>query len=67
MQSACKIFAIYEEETICRGKQNKRMWINGYNISRNTVKEYEFVVLILIDAIKEHESASSIWIHGLEN
>ena len=42
--------------------QNKRICINDYNI-----KEYDLVVLILIDTKKECEPTSSIWIHGLEN
>ena len=36
------------------------MWINDYKISRNAVKEYELVVLILIDAIKDRQPAPSI-------
>ena len=35
--------------------QNKRIWINDYNI-----KEYDLVVLILIDTKKECEPTSSI-------
>ena len=57
MENACKIYVIYREETFCKGKKYSiRKCISiAIRYLEIRIKEYELVVLILIDSIKERE------------
>ena len=62
MQNAFKIYVIYREKTFCREKKYN---IREYGLMviqylEIRIKEYELVVLILIDGIKKSEPASSV-------